>query len=106
LQAVIETDGGFEVKEITLENAELLANQVWGQGFAPPLFSDVFSVINQRIVGAKHLKVLLEKQGKRFDAIFFGQTASLPAQIEAVYQLQVNSYNGARTVQLQLLDAG
>jgi single-stranded-DNA-specific exonuclease len=106
LQAVIETDGGFEVKEITLENAELLANQVWGQGFAPPLFSDVFSVINQRIVGAKHLKVLLEKQGKRFDAIFFGQTASLPAQIEAVYQLQVNSYNGARTVQLQLLDGG
>jgi single-stranded-DNA-specific exonuclease len=106
LQAVIETDGGFEVKEITLENAELLANQVWGQGFAPPLFSDVFSVINQRVVGAKHLKVLLEKQGKRFDAIFFGQTASLPAQIEAVYQLQVNSYNGARTVQLQLLDAG
>jgi len=76
---------------------------VWGQGFAPPLFSDTFSVINQRIVGAKHLKVLLEKQGKRFDAIYFGQTESLPVQVEAVYQLQVNTYNGVQSVQLQLL---
>lgn len=103
LQAVIETDGGFAADEMNLYNAQLLANQVWGQGFAPPLFSDTFSVINQRIVGAKHLKVLLEKQGKRFDAIYFGQTESLPAQVEAVYQLQVNSYNGVQSVQLQLL---
>jgi single-stranded-DNA-specific exonuclease len=103
LQAVIETDGGFAADEMSLHNAQLLANQVWGQGFAPPLFSDTFSVINQRIVGAKHLKVLLEKQGKRFDAIYFGQTESLPVQVEAVYQLQVNSYNGVQSVQLQLL---
>jgi len=103
LQAVIETDGGFAADEMNLYNAQLLANQVWGQGFAPPLFSDTFSVINQRIVGAKHLKVLLEKQGKRFDAIYFGQTESLPAQVEAVYQLQVNTYNGVQSVQLQLL---
>ena len=103
LQAVIETDGGFAADEMNLYNAQLLANQVWGQGFAPPVFSDTFSVINQRIVGAKHLKVLLEKQGKRFDAIYFGQTESLPVQVEAVYQLQVNSYNGVQSVQLQLL---
>lgn len=103
LQAVIETDGGFAAEEMSLHNAQLLANQVWGQGFAPPLFSDTFSVINQRIVGAKHLKVLLEKQGKRFDAIYFGQTESLPVQVEAVYQLQVNTYNGVQSVQLQLL---
>lgn len=103
LQAVIETDGGFAADEMSLHNAQLLANQVWGQGFAPPLFSDTFSVINQRIVGAKHLKVLLEKQGKRFDAIYFGQTESLPVQVEAVYQLQVNTYNGVQSVQLQLL---
>lgn len=103
LQAVIETDGGFAADEMSLHNAQLLANQVWGQGFAPPVFSDTFSVINQRIVGAKHLKVLLEKQGKRFDAIYFGQTESLPVQVEAVYQLQVNIYNGVQSVQLQLL---
>jgi single-stranded-DNA-specific exonuclease len=103
LQAVIETDGGFTVDEMTLKNAQLLANQVWGQGFAPPLFNDTFTVINQRIVGNKHLKLLVEKQGKRFDAIYFGQTELLPTQVELVYQLQVNSYNGVQSVQLQLL---
>jgi len=105
LQAVIETDGGFSVEEMTLHNAQVLANQVWGQGFAPPLFNDTFSVINQRIVGSKHLKLLLEKQGKRFDAIYFGQTESLPIQVDVVYQLQVNRYNGVESVQLQLLHA-
>lgn len=105
LQAVIETDGGFDVSEMTLETAQVLANTVWGQGFAPPLFSDQFSVINQRIVGEKHLKLLLEKQGKRFEAIFFGHVDDLPNQIEAVYQLQVNTYNNVQSVQLQLLHA-
>lgn len=105
LQAVIETDGGFDVSEMTLETAQVLANTVWGQGFAPPLFNDQFSVINQRIVGEKHLKLLLEKQGKRFEAIFFGHVDDLPNQIEAVYQLQVNTYNNVQSVQLQLLHA-
>ncbi len=105
LQAVIETDGGFDAADMTLETAQVLALQVWGQGFAPPIFSDTFSVINQRIVGEKHLKLLLEKQGKRFDAIFFGQVDDLPNQIEAVYQMQVNSYNNTQSVQLQILYA-
>jgi len=103
LQAVIQTDGGFMADEMTLQNAQALASQVWGQGFAPPLFHDEFSVINQRIVGSKHLKVLLEKQGKRFDAIYFGQTELLPEKAEVAYQLQVNTYNGLQSVQLQLL---
>ncbi|MEE9330786.1 MAG: single-stranded-DNA-specific exonuclease RecJ [Methylophilaceae bacterium] len=103
LQEVIETDGGFDVAEMTLDTAQALTSQVWGQGFAPPLFSDQFSVINQRIVGKKHSKLLLEKQDKRFDAIFFGHVDDLPKQIEAVYQLQVNHYNGTQSVQLQLL---
>lgn len=105
LQAVIETDGGFEASEMSLLNAQALANQVWGQGFPQPLFSDTFTVINQRIVGEKHLKLLLEKQGKRFDAIYFGQTDSLANSVEVVYQLQVNSYKGVQSVQLMVLHA-
>lgn len=105
LQAVIEVDGGFDVNEMTLQNAQLLVGQVWGQGFAPPLFSDTFSIVNQRIIGEKHLKLLLEKQGKRFDAIYFGHVQPLPEEAEVVYQLQVNTYNGMESVQLQLLHA-
>ena len=104
LQAVIETDGSLEANNMSLEAAQLLACSVWGQGFAPPLFADAFSVVNQRIVGEKHLKLYLEKDKKRFDAIFFGQTEFLPEQIQAVYQLQTNTYNGLQSVQLQLLN--
>jgi len=102
LQAVIETDGSLEAKNMSLEAARILASGVWGQGFSPPLFSDTFAVVNQRIVGEKHLKLLLENQGKRFDAIFFGQTEFIPEQVLAVYQLQTNTYNGLQSVQLQL----
>ena len=105
LQAVIETDGSFDVDQMELQTAQALSAQVWGQGFAPPLFNDRFTVVSQRIVGGKHLKLLLEKQGKRFDAIYFGQINPLPAEIETVYQLQINSYNGVQSVQLQLLHA-
>ena len=109
LQAVIETDGNLNASEMNLQTAQMLATQVWGQGFAPPLFYDDFKVINQRVVGEKHLKLVLEKESlekdkKRFDAIFFGQTAFLPEQIQAVYQLQTNSYNGLQSLQLQLLN--
>ncbi|MFV1922955.1 MAG: single-stranded-DNA-specific exonuclease RecJ [Methylotenera sp.] len=105
LQSVVETDGSFDIGQMELQTVRDLSAQVWGQGFAPPLFNDQFAVINQRVVGGKHLKLLLEKQGKRFDAIYFGQITALPLEIEAVYQLQINSYNGAQSVQLQLLHA-
>jgi len=105
LQAVVETDGSFAVNEMTLEIAQLLENQVWGQGFSAPVFHDQFAVVSQRIVGEKHLKVLLEKQGKRFNAIYFGRTEDLPNQVDVAYQLQVNTYNNMQSVQLQLLYA-
>jgi single-stranded-DNA-specific exonuclease len=105
LQGRIETDGSLEANNMSLEASQLLASSVWGQGFAPPLFADAFSVVNQRIVGEKHLKLYLEKQGRRFDAIFFGQTELLPERVQVVYQLQANTYNGLQTVQLQVLNA-
>ena len=108
LQAVIETDGNLNASEMNLQTAQMLAMQVWGQGFAPPLFYDDFKVINQRVVGEKHLKLVLEKESlekdkKRFDAIFFGQAAFLLEQIQAVYHLQTNTYNGLQSLQLQIL---
>ena len=44
----------------------------------------------------------LEKQGRRFDAIFFQQQEYLPTEVQAVYQLQTNQYNGVQAVQLSL----
>ena len=100
LQAAIETDGGLKSSEMSLTNAQLMLQQIWGQGFNQPIFSDKFSVVNQRIVGEKHLKIVLEKDNKRFDAIYFNCTDTLDASVNAVFTLDVNEYNGAQLLQL------
>ena len=102
LEAIIETDGAIDPAEIDLGLAELLENHVWGQGFAAPEFDDAFQVAEQRIVGDRHLKLRLEKSGRRFEAILFNCIDAMPASIRAVYRLQVNEYNGSRNVQLVL----
>ena len=63
---------------------------VWGQGFPQPLFCDTFHVVQQRIVGEKHSKLLLEKDRKRFDAIYFNCVDDLPDNISIVYALETN----------------
>jgi single-stranded-DNA-specific exonuclease len=79
-----------------------LASIVWGQGFPEPIFMDDFKVITHRIVGEKHLKLLLEKDHKRFDAIYFNCTNVLTENITAVYAPEVNEYKGLQTLQLQI----
>jgi single-stranded-DNA-specific exonuclease len=102
LEAVIEVDGQLDVQHMHWELARLLEQHVWGQGFPVPVFFDEFSVIDQRVVGEKHLKLVLEKAKKRFDAIFFQQQGFLPLRINAIYQLQTNQYNGLESLQLCL----
>jgi single-stranded-DNA-specific exonuclease len=96
----IETDGALEHTEMNLELARLLNNQVWGQGFPAPQFSDDFFVQNQRVVGEKHLKLRLNNQGKLIEAILFGHNEPLPEHIHTVYSLSVNDYNGSASLQL------
>ena len=107
MQAVLETDGELDVKDMSLQTAQILAAGVWGQGFAQPVFSDNFKVINQRILGEKHSKLILEKLSqekdkKRFDAIYFNFADNLPNIITAVYALEANEYKGLQTLQLQV----
>ncbi len=102
LECVIETDGSVDVEDMGLALADALESQVWGQGFAAPEFDDVFAVVEQRVVGERHLKLRLEKAGRRFEAILFNCADALPAAIRAVYRLQANEYNGSRSLQLVL----
>lgn len=96
----IETDGALDVAEMNLDIARLLDEQVWGQGFPAPQFSDDLIVHNQRVVGEKHLKLRLGTNGKIIEAILFGHNEPLPEHIHAVYSLSVNEYNGAQSLQL------
>jgi single-stranded-DNA-specific exonuclease len=102
LESVLEVDGGLQNDEISFQTAQALESQVWGQGFAPPVFYDEFEVLNQRVVGEKHLKLSLKKSSIVIDAIYFNQTEFLDDRIEAAYQLQTNSYNGVNKAQLNL----
>jgi single-stranded-DNA-specific exonuclease len=100
LERVIETDGPLEDDFYTVQFIELLDGQVWGQGFAPPVFCDEFRVVSQRILKERHLKLLLERNGRRYDAIWFGNTASLGERARVAFRLDANEYNGVTKVQL------
>jgi single-stranded-DNA-specific exonuclease len=102
LQAVMETDGSLNEKSIGLETAWILASSVWGQGFPQPVFNDTFKVIQQRILGEKHSKLILEKEQRRFDAIYFNYAEELGGNIMAAYILEANEYNGLQSLQLQI----
>jgi single-stranded-DNA-specific exonuclease len=102
LVRVIETDGELAPAEFTLENAEALRNTVWGQGFPAPAFQGEFTVQSQRLVGEKHLKLRLAGNGLAAEAMLFFQDTPLPERIQAVYRLEVNEWNGNRSLQLNL----
>jgi single-stranded-DNA-specific exonuclease len=96
----VETDGSLEVAYASLETARLLDKEVWGQGFPPPVFLDEFVVENQRLVGDKHLKLRLARDGQRFNAMLFRHEAPVPGRIRGAYRLAVDEFNGAQSVQL------
>jgi single-stranded-DNA-specific exonuclease len=100
LERVLETDGALEDAYCTAQFIELLDAQVWGQGFPPPVFCDEFRVLNQRILKEKHLKLSLEKDNRRYDAIWFGHIDELPERARIAYRLDANEYNGVTRVQL------
>ena len=102
LERVIETDGPLEDAYYTTQFIEVMDAQVWGQGFAPPLFCDEFRVVSQRILKERHLKLLLEKNGARFDAIWFGHTDAMGERARVAFRLDANTYNGVTRVQLMV----
>ncbi len=101
------SDGDLAADELDLAVAEALrAGGPWGQGFAEPLFDGVFTLLGQRIVGERHLKLRLQPPagGQALDAIAFNTTdenwPATVAQVRLAYRLDVNEYNGRRSAQL------
>jgi single-stranded-DNA-specific exonuclease len=102
LERQIETDGSLPVEHATLEAAHALREGIWGQGFPEPCFLDPFEIVEQRVVGERHLKLRLRRDGHIFDGILFGHNEPLPAAIRAVYRFSINEYNGVTSTQLML----
>lgn len=108
LQGVVWSDGQLMAQELTLPTAELLREAgPWGQAFPEPQFDGKFKLIQQRLVGERHLKVMLEPLGggPLLDGIAFNIDTTLwpdPSvkQVELAYKLDINEFRGNRSVQL------
>lgn len=109
LEQVIYTDGSLPEDCLTLQFAELLELAgPWGQHFPEPLFTGEFEVLEQRVLGDKHLKMLLQVLDSDLviDAIAFNVDAEILtsnlSRIELLYRLQVNEFRAMRSVQLMV----
>ena len=101
LMRTLPTDGPLPLEWFNAETAALLEAQVWGQGFEAPLFLDEVQVLQQRLVGEKHLKLRLRTPGgSAREAIWFGRVEPLPERAQLVYRLSVDEWNGQRRVQM------
>lgn len=94
----LHTDGPLAPEYRRPELVDTLHQQVWGQGFAPPVFSEEVEVVSQRLVGEKHLAVKLRHQGQPVDGIWFGRTEPLPARARIAYRLDADEWQGVRRV--------
>lgn len=112
-EKVIYTDGELSRSELTVEFAQLLLRAgPFGQGFAPPCFDDVFEIVNQRIVGECHLKLVVRHKNKHkdkleLDAIAFGVDTSIwpntqISQVRLVYTPDINVFRGVTRLQLMV----
>jgi len=110
LQAVIESDGELQPDEFALELAtQLRFAGPWGQHFPEPVFDGCFTIVSQRLVGEKHLKLVLAHPDSQqlLDAIAFNVDLDIwpdqsVEQVEVAYRLDVNEFRGQRTLQLMV----
>jgi single-stranded-DNA-specific exonuclease len=107
LRGTLVSDGALNSDELTLELAELIRGAgPWGQGFPEPLFDGEFEIVGRRVVGDKHLKLTLRPAGggQTLDAIAFGAAPEGDgpgwSRIRTAYRLDVNEYQGNRSLQL------
>lgn len=110
LDGVIYTDGELTAEYFNLATAELLRDAgPWGEGFPEPAFFGEFVLVDQRLVGQKHLKLTLRtpETKQEIDAIWFNINSNVwpnfrCAKAKMVYRLGINEYNGRRSLQLMV----
>ena len=98
LQRRLDTDGPLLPEYRRPELADTLAREVWGQGFAPPTFSEEVEVLGQRLVGEKHLALKLRHQGQPVDGIWFGRVEPLPPKAHLAFRLEADEWQGNKRV--------
>ncbi|EDD6782518.1 single-stranded-DNA-specific exonuclease RecJ [Salmonella enterica subsp. enterica serovar Lexington] len=112
LQGEVISDGPLSAAEMSMEVAQLLRDAgPWGQMFPEPLFDGRFRLLQQRLVGERHLKVMVEPVGggPLLDGIAFNiDTTCWPdngvREVELAYKLDINEFRGNRSLQIIIDD--
>ena len=98
LNHVWVTDGDLLPQDWTLEQFQAMEDQVWGAGFAAPLFCAEWRVCEQRLVGEKHLQLKLRHQGQPVDGIWFNRVEPLPPRAKLAFRLDADEWQGQKRV--------
>ncbi|MDO5610653.1 MAG: single-stranded-DNA-specific exonuclease RecJ [Pseudomonadota bacterium] len=102
-QEEIASDGELPTSALDIHHAHAFRDGgSWGQGYPEPLFDGVFAVVDWRIVGERHLKLTLERDGQRLNAIQFDgwDGENPPRQLHIAYRLTPDDWRGGDAVQL------
>ena len=98
LQRRMEADGALDKQYRRTDLVDTLHHEVWGQGFAPPVFCEELQIVSQRLVGEKHLALKMKHQGDPVDGIWFGHTEPLPERVKLAFRLDADEWQGQRRV--------
>jgi single-stranded-DNA-specific exonuclease len=106
LSRVLATDGPLALEWFNTATVAALDAQVWGQGFEAPTFCDEVDVVQQRLVGEKHLKLRVRHAGQLRDAIWFGHAEPVPERVWLAYRLSIDEFQGQQRLQMVVEAAG
>jgi single-stranded-DNA-specific exonuclease len=100
LQRRLESDGPLAPQYRRADVVDTLQQQVWGQGFAAPVFSEEVEIVSQRLVGQtqKHLSIRVRHGGELVDGIWFGHSEPLPTRVKLAFRLDTDEWQGQRRV--------
>ena len=98
LERRMEADGALDKQYRRIDLVDTLHQEVWGQGFAPPVFCEEVQIVSQRLVGEKHLALKMKHQGDPVDGIWFGHTEPLPERVKLAFRLDADEWQGQRRV--------
>lgn len=105
IKNIKEIDLELPTNLITLDSADQIKNEIWGQGFQQPLFCGKFRVVEQKVIKDAHLKLKIEKDGEFFDAMWFFTNQLIEKEEEDfVYTLGINEFLGNIKLQIYIED--
>jgi single-stranded-DNA-specific exonuclease len=100
LERTLVSDGPLAAEHFDPATVRLLDDQVWGSAFDAPVFCDAVEVVSQRLVGEKHLKLVVRVGGVVREAIWFGRVEPVGDRVRLAWRLGLDAYNGVERVQM------